>query len=265
MRLRWFKNLSPTLQYVASIALLSLIILLSISLSRHVGTFLFSFLSPPLQLTEYISSNAQQLITFQNLAQENKRLKNKVQLLSTELIQREEIALENERLRGLLSLPQKKSFPSQAALVIAKDSSNWTKTAIINKGSDDGVEKGAACIVNGALAGSIVEVFPFSSKITLITDFNSKIPAVVQKSREEGLLFGGPWGLRGKCKLKYVKEVSEGDIIVSSGLGNKYPKGLLIGEVIKIEEEKNNLYKIAEVKPAVDFSVLEEVGIIIEK
>ncbi|MBN3038650.1 MAG: rod shape-determining protein MreC [Candidatus Omnitrophica bacterium] len=266
MRLKWFQNLRPSVQIFVLAALLCVFVLLYLPFSKCVGSLIVSFLSPALSVSENISSNAQDFLAFQNLNEENKRLRGKLDQLTSQLVQLQDIALENERLRGLLSIPQKASYQAQAAIVISKDSSNWTKTVMINKGSVDGICKGATCVFHGSLVGTVIDVTALVSKVALITDFNSKIPAKIVRNREEGIVFGGWWGNSGFCRMKYIQKAEIGDKVITSGLGGIYPKGILIGEVESIaEEQKDKLYKIATVRPALELSNLEEIMVITQE
>lgn len=263
MRSKWFRNLNSTVQLSILSGAILLFLLLYISLSKYTKSTVTSLLLLPLKFSEGLSSNARQFLSFQDIVEENKRLKARVNNLNRQIIQLQQARLENERLRKLLSLPELASFQTQVALVIGKDSSNWTKTIIINRGTSNGLRKGMPVVLGAALVGKVIETYPLISKIALIVDFNSKVPAKVLHSREEGIVFGGLEKGDNICKMKYVQRIDVGDKIISSGLGGIYPKGLLIGEVVKVEEEKNRLYKIAEIRPAVDFSRLEEVVVIV--
>jgi len=236
-----------------------------IFLSRYIKPALTTLLSPSFKLCEGLSANARHLLSFQDLGSENKKLKGRIEDLTAELIRLEEAARENERLRGLLSFPKKPSYKTTAALLIGKDSSNWTKTVLLNKGTSGGIKEGLVVTSGANLVGRIIEVAPFTSKASLLIDFNSKIPAKIRHNREEGIVFGDFYRGKNICKMKYLQEVEIGDEIISSGLAGVYPKGLLIGKVIAVKEEKNRLYKVAEIQPAVDFSTLEEVLIIMKK
>ena len=262
MRLEWFRNFKAPFQVLIFSGLIFILFLFYISLSKFIKPTITSLLVPPLKLCEDISANARYFLRFQDLAEENKRLKTKINELTTQLVELQEASLENERLRGLLSLPQRKSLRSCAALLIGKDSSNWTKTVMINKGALNGIKKEMPVVLGANLLGKVTEVYPFASKAALIVDFNSKVPAKVMRSREEGIVFGTHQARRSVCKMKYIQDVEIGDKIISSGLGKIYPKGLLIGEVVAVQDEKNHLYKIAEINPAVNFSSIEEVMVI---
>ncbi len=242
-----------------------LLVVCCIFLSRYIRPALTTPLSPSFKLCEGFSANARYLLNFQDLTSENKKLKGQIDSLTGELIRLEEAARENERLRSLLSFPQEASYKTRAALLIGKDSSNWTKTVLLNKGASSGIKEGLVVTSGPNLVGRIIEAAPFASRASLLIDFNSKIPAKIRHSREEGIVFGDFYRGKSISKMKYLQEVEIGDEVISSGLGGVYPKGLLIGKVIRVEEEKNRLYKVAEIRPAVDFSRLEEVTVIIEQ
>ena len=263
MRLKWFKDLkTPIVQIFVLSGLIIVGIAFYIPLSKYIRPTVISLLSPPLKLCQGISSNARQFARFEDLLEKNKRLKSRIDKLTAQLGQIQEAWRENQRLRGLLSLPQRKSFQIQTALLIGKDSSNWTKTVLINKGTSSGIKKGQPCVLGASLVGKVIETAPNVAKVSLIVDFNCKIPVKILRTREEGIVFGTLEAGHNVCKMKYIQKAKIGDEVISSGLGRVYPRGLLIGKVVKVEEEKNKLYKLAEVQPAIDFSSLEEVMVI---
>lgn len=262
MRLKWFRNLNTPIQLLVLSGLILFFLIFYIPLSKYVKPAVASLLLPPLKLTEGISSSARQFLKFQDLTQENKKLKDKLDKLTAQLSKLEDLQLENQRLRSLLSLPERRLLSTQAALILSKDSSNWTKIVVVNKGTKSGIKVGMPVVLGENLVGKVIETYPSASKAALIIDFNSKIPAQILRTREEGVVFGTFAAGRNLCKIKYLHQVQIGDKVISSGLGDICPKGLLIGEVIKVEAGENNLYKVAQIKPAVDFTSLEEVMII---
>ncbi|MBL7084972.1 MAG: rod shape-determining protein MreC [Candidatus Omnitrophica bacterium] len=263
MSLRWFKSLNPIAKLLVLSGLIFALVAFYIPLSKYIKPAILSVLSPSLKFCEDISSNARQFFVFQDLIEENKRLKDEIDNLTAQLVQLQEAWQENQRLRGLLSLPKSKSFQTRTAFVIGKDSSNLTSTVMINKGTLNGVKKGMPVVLGAGLVGRVIEVSPNTAKVILIVDFNSKIPAKIAGSREEGVVFGN-FSKRGNlCKMKYIQKAQVGDEVISSGLGEIYPKGLLIGKIVAVEEGENRLYKIAEIQPKVNFSTMEEVMVII--
>lgn len=265
MRLKWFRSLAPTIQILISLVLIFFLVIIYVPVSKYIKATITFVLSPSLGLISDVSASAKEFLSFQNITEENKQLNKKIIQLNEQLLRLEEAALENERLRELLALPQKKSYKTTTALVIGKDSSNWTKTVLINQGSSAGIEKGMTVTQGANLAGKVSEVSKSTSKVMLLIDFNSKIPAKIKRTREEGIVFGD-FAVKGSlCRIKYIHQVAIGDQVISSGLGGVYPKGLLIGKISEINQEKHKLYKVAEIEPAIDFSKLEEVVVILEK
>jgi rod shape-determining protein MreC len=109
------------------------------------------------------------------------------------------------------------------------------------------------------LVGRTVEVGRRSTKVLLITDPNSKVGVLIARNRHGGVLIGRP---DARCRMIYISpdaDVSIGDKVITAGLGGIFPKGMLVGEVVKIDKEPGRLYKYAVVKPADDLSKLEEV------
>ena len=186
-------------------------------------------------------------------------LKTKVRELEKELAELNEVLLENERLHSLLGLKQTLKKSSIAALVIGRDPNNWSSVVFIDKGKNDGIVKDMVAISTKGLVGRIRELGKTMAKVMLINDIDSKVGAIVQRSREQGLLIGTP---EGNCKLIYLSldsDINKGDEVLTSGIGGTYPKGVLIGEVIEVAKEKARLYKYAIVKPSSELSKLEEV------
>jgi rod shape-determining protein MreC len=190
---------------------------------------------------------------------EKSDLKRMVRELENDLAELEENRLENERLRRLLGFKQKLGKVSIPALVIGRDPNNWSSVVFIDKGVNDGIAKDTVVISGQGLIGRVRESGKTSSKVMLINDVDSKVGAIVQRNREQGLLVGTPGGA---CKLIYLSfdsDVSEGDKILTSGMGGIYPKEILIGDVASVAKEKGRMYKYAIVEPSSELSKLEEV------
>lgn len=147
-----------------------------------------------------------------------------------------------ERLEGLLGLQSTYSLESTAARIVGGSSDAWSQTVTIDKGTIDGLEVGMAVCNSGGAIGQIVEVSASSSTVRLLTDENSGISAMVQRSRAQGILQGQP---DGSLLLNYVtadSDVSVGDIVITSGLGGVFPKGLLLGTVTSVNRASNATY-----------------------
>jgi rod shape-determining protein MreC len=190
---------------------------------------------------------------------EKEDLRRRISELENELVELEEIAHENKRLRNLLGFKQEIEKFSIPALVIGRDPSNWSSVVFIDGGARDGIAKDMVAISGKGLVGRIREVGDSMAKVMLINDIDSKVGAIVQRVREQGLLVGTT---EGNCKLIYLSldaDIVIGDKVLTSGMGGVYPKGIFIGHVVEVAKEKGRLYKYAVVEPSSKLSKLEEV------
>ncbi|MFW6146957.1 MAG: rod shape-determining protein MreC [Thermodesulfobacteriota bacterium] len=197
--------------------------------------------------------------------QENLRLKDQIDLLKLENSRYQEVLLTNKRLQDLLKFQDNIDDPVVPAMVSGWDSSGMFKSIIIDKGSHEGMAVNMAVVSSEGVVGRVVSVSPHYSQVLLVTDRNSAIDGLVQRSRSRGMLKG-----RGSdyCYFDYVIktcEIEEGDTIVTSGLGGIFPKGLHLGRVEHVEDSSSKLFKDVRVIPAVNFNKLEEVLVILTK
>lgn len=212
----------------------------------------------------YVTGNIWELVT---IHEQNKMLRNEVEQLRVQNLQASEFAAENARLRSLLGYKQAATqFDMLAARVIGRESSTWSSVIVINKGFADGVQPDMAVVTEKGLVGRIVEVGPKSSKVQLITDPRSSVGTLVQRpeSRVAGIVEGqmdNPTMPR-MINIPKNADVKEGDVIVTSGFGGIFPKGIVIGKVFEIRNDPGGLLKIAVIESGVDFQKLEDVMII---
>ena len=196
------------------------------------------------------------------IEKENKNLKNKINEFKAALISYQEGYLEAQRLRKLLDLRDDYNYHFISARVIGREQAALSKTILINKGTVNGLKTGMPVIAPPGLIGRLVDVSWHASKVLLFIDENSNVGAIIQRTRTQGIISGaGPRGLI----LKYIsktQDVKEGDVIVSSGMGGVFPKGLLIGQVSHVDRQDASLFLKINVAPFVDFSKLEEILIL---
>lgn len=181
--------------------------------------------------------------TLSDLRSQNEELTARV----AELEEAEETAT---RLEGLLGLQSTYNLDSTAARIIGESSDAWSRTVTINKGTADGLAINMPVCNSAGIIGQIIEVSANTATVRLITDENSGVSAMVQSTRAQGILQGQP---DGTLRLEYVTvdaDVKEGDIIVSSGIGGVYPKGLPLGTVATVIREDNATYYTITVTPA---------------
>lgn len=192
----------------------------------------------------------------EELRQQNQRLRTRVAEL-------EESRLENERLRSLVELTQTQDLASVAARVIGRPTNSWEGAIIIDRGSDDGVTVGMPVIGSGGLLGQTVSVTGGSARVRLITDQRSGVAAMIQRSRAEGIVRGS---IDGSLSFDFVSTettLTPGDVVITSGMGGVYPKGIVIGEVTDIRLLDNSLFQEIDVEAAARLSGLEEVLVIV--
>ena len=197
-----------------------------------------------------------------HLQRENVMLKQRMAELQKENHQMKEMALANERLYKLLQFREKISPSVTAAEVIGQDPSSWFKSVTINKGEKDGVRGGMAVISPEGVVGQILKTAPHYSTVLLITDYNSAIDSIIQRTRAKAIVEGKG---ENRCQLKYLlrtEEVMVGDGVVTSGLSGNFPKGLMVGEVRKVDKKGHGVFQYAELIPSVDLTKLEEVLVI---
>ena len=197
---------------------------------------------------------------------ENERLKDQVNQLITENNRLIEYRQENACLRKLLSFQEAvgSNYSLIAARVIARNPENWYSTLSIDKGQIQGIEKNMPVINDVGLVGRVINVAPDSAEVLLIIDREGAVGGMVQQSRVPGVVEGyGPnTDLLQMIHLAHDAPVYRNQVVITSGLGGIFPKGLRIGYVNNVVPEANGLMKRAYLQPFVDFDRLEEVMVI---
>ena len=194
-------------------------------------------------------------------------LKRENESLKAEQNRYSEVLAENIRLRNLLKFKQGyTSYNMVGASVIERDYGGWTHTMVIDRGEDSGIKKYMPVIIPSGLVGFVSEVYMNSSRVQLLLDPRTTVGGIVQRpaSRVVSMVSGnsGNPGLLSFMSLPKESDVIKGDIIVTSGYGGVYPKGLVIGTVEQVDVDSEGGTQSAEIRPAADFAHMEEVFII---
>lgn len=243
------------------ILLLLKIILLSILIINYQSTGELSF--PKLNIAQFLSPIFYIKNIFKDLfvlKDENENLKK--QLIELTLQQKSYHALieENKRLKYLLGLKESNKDVIAVANVVSKGSNKFLKTIWIDKGSNHGIKKGYPVVTHNGLVGKVISVKSDYSEIILITDPNFSVAVRIDRNRVEGILSG-----KGKnCIIKYVpleEEILTGDRLITSGLDEVFPEGILVGTVKSIDKKKG-LFQLIEVIPMQPENKIEEVAVI---
>jgi rod shape-determining protein MreC len=191
--------------------------------------------------------------------QENERLQTRVRELERRGTPQREMEIMNRRLKRLLALERELPTRAVAAAVTARDASVWFQSLTLNKGELDGIQSGMPVMAPEGVVGLISSTSLHASRVLLLTDPNSGIDVLVQRTRVRGIVSGL---LEQGTTLKYVKrsdDVQVGDRVIASGLDGVFPKGLPVGRVTKVSRKDRGLFLYAEVTPDADASRLEEV------
>jgi rod shape-determining protein MreC len=194
---------------------------------------------------------------------ENQRLVQELQQLQAENLRLQEVALENLRFQQLLDFKQASNLQLAAARVVGRDPTNWYRTIMINKGERNGLRVDMGVISPAGVVGRIIKTTPVASQVLLLTDRNSSVAALIHRTRDEGLIEGTEGGLARMKYLPMLSEVNRGDVVLTSGLAGSFPKGLIIGQVSEVYKKEDGLFQVAQIQPAVDFTKLEEVLVIL--
>ncbi len=197
-----------------------------------------------------------------NVNMENTLLKNDIEKLREENNQLKEALLLNNRLKEMVAFKQEAAQTVGAASVIGIVSSGWIKTITINKGVSDGIRRDMVIATPLGIVGRIIDAQPATSNALLLTDPRCAIDVIVQRTRIKGIAEGNG---ADRLVLKYVRhedDIQVGDILISSGLGGIFPKGMAVGEVVHVEKGEDNFFMDVELKPSADLKRLEDVLII---
>jgi rod shape-determining protein MreC len=207
----------------------------------------------------------QRYVYLVHVKEENRLLREIIEEMKQERVALLEYRGENERLRSLLGFKEVFPRPLLPAEIIGRDLSGWFQTAVIDRGTRDGIEEGMAVVSVQGIVGQVMESSKGFSRVLLITDPNNSVAALIQRSRARRIVVGNGHQL---CRLKYLhrsEDVQPGDLVLASGLDGVFPKGILIGTVLSAETRDPELFQRVVVKPSVDFPKLEEVMVLCEK
>lgn len=195
--------------------------------------------------------------------EENSLLRNETAELKNRINSLQEVVYENQRLKELLNVKETTGYKVTTARIIGKSHNSFFNTLLIDKGVNDNVIKDMAVISKDGLVGKILISSANTSKVLLITDRNSNVDVLIQRSRDSAIAEG----VDGLIHLKYLSKDADvllGDVVVTSGIGGVFKKGSVIGTVSRIENKAGNMFQYVEVKPSTDFSKLEEVLVMTE-
>lgn len=198
-----------------------------------------------------------------NIKKESADLRSQNNELLSRLQAFEELQSENDRLKSLLEFKQSSKMQLVGAEVMGRDLLSDHNTLQINKGTSHGLKAGQAVITTKGVLGYIFRPELFSSQVMLITDRYSVVDGIIQRTRARGIVEGKNLT---QCQLKYIEraeDVQEGDLVVTSGLDNIFPKGFPVAKVDFVEKKNYSVSLKVDLVPVVDPNKVEEVFVIL--
>ncbi|MFP5504096.1 MAG: rod shape-determining protein MreC, partial [Candidatus Sericytochromatia bacterium] len=211
-------------------------------------------------VTTAATDSVERVQALHRLEVENAELKKKVDALESLLVTRDEQAAENQRLHGLLKLqvPQE-AEPKTVARVIGRNPDNWHQRVLLDKGTASGAPLKGVLLNQRGLIGHVVTTSPHTSLGALLTDPASAVPVINMRTRSAGVVVGQGDGWPVLRYMEQPEKWKVGDRLITSGLGSIYPKGILVGKIIRLKTAENTFFPELRVEPAVELERLEEV------
>ena len=218
-----------------------------------------------------VASVASAIAEIDRLRTDNGSLRDENARLEAENARLDEIKRENDLLTGLLQLRNGFEFRTAAASVIGRESSEFRRTVMLDKGTDDGIAVGDVVVASGgALAGRVTDVGPDSSTVLLLTDAGSTVIGQLVPTAAKGQVVGQLGGVLVMNQIDSGERIGLGDEVVTaglelaSGIRSPYPKGLLIGQVVDVKRDANDVVQTAFLQPTADLDKLEYALVILD-
>ena len=263
---------SSSLHHWKTILLVLVVVgLLFLALSGYLSPSVKFAVNPLIDLQRWFSlrySAVYQFVTIPRdvvtLQQRNEELEIEVARLQTQVIELQQQLREAQVLYALLDFARARPESQySAASVIGRDPSPFLHYIIIDHGSDDGIRHGMPVVTERGLVGRIDAVTAGASRVQLLTDPGFGVNVRIQPAEVYALTQGS---LTGDISVEMVPQditLHSGDIILTSGLGGKFPPDVLIGQVVTVRKQETGLFQSASVQPTVDFSSLRAVLVIV--
>ncbi len=261
----------PTLLFIVVLSLLFVLMSLS-SRTRYIGETrtmfersVMTLFSPVPKSVNWIGQTAADMyhgyLDMRRSVAENLELHRKVIQLATDNLKLHQSEGDLKRLRSLLGYSEQFSIPTTMAQAIMLDTSGRFKSIIIDRGSNADIQVNDAVVNASGLIGRVVLTTKDLAKVQLVTDGNSSVGVLIERTRRQGVLRGDGTGGAQLFDIPSLADVQPGDKVLTAGIDGIYPKGIPVGVIAKAEKGQD-LFKTIFVKPSVDFGSIEEVIIL---
>lgn len=232
-------------------------------IERAVMTVFAPVLKPAARVSRFFGEAWDGYINLVHVHQENRTLLQQVKELNARITAGNEVYQANQRLTRLLDMKNSIKAPTLAASVVGEDITSWFRTLVIDRGSSSGLREGMAVVAADGVVGQVIKVSDSSARVLLLTDHSSGIAATIQRSRARGVVKGKGEGL---CSLEFAtreEDVKVGDMVVTSGVGGVFLKGVSIGEVTMVKRGEYGIFQTVTIRPSVNSAHLEEVLVVL--
>lgn len=214
---------------------------------------------------DFLGDGWDQYVALVGVGEENVRLRGRISVMAEENLQLREALVASGRLQQIAEMREGFEIPMLPSELVGGDASPWFRSVLFDRGRVHGVRSGMPVISEDGLVGLVTSASRYSGRSMLLLDRQSAVDGTVQRSRARGIVRG-----RGVDDLEFEfvvrgGDVRVGDVIVTSGLGGVYPKGLRIGRVTKVSDPGARLIQHATIDPAVDFGRLEQVFVMLRR
>ncbi|MEE8474326.1 MAG: rod shape-determining protein MreC [Myxococcota bacterium] len=214
---------------------------------------------------DFLGDGWDHYVALVGVGEENVRLRGRISVMAEENLQLREALVASGRLQQIAEMREGFEIPMLPSELVGGDASPWFRSVLFDRGRVHGVRSGMPVISEDGLVGLVTSASRYSARSMLLLDRQSAVDGTVQRSRARGIVRG-----RGVDDLEFEFVVRGGDVrvddvIVTSGLGGVYPKGLRIGRVTKVSDPGARLIQHATIDPAVDFGRLEQVFVMLRR
>jgi rod shape-determining protein MreC len=214
---------------------------------------------------EFVQDAWRHYVSILEVGQRNEELSSRLVLLEEENLQLREALVASGRLERIAEIRADFEVPMLSSELVGVDPSPWFRSVLVDRGQTHGVRSGMPVISELGLVGLVTATSTRAAKAKLVLDRQSAVDGIVQRSRSRGIVRG-----RGTDQLDFEfvvrgSDVRIGDVVISSGLGGVYPKGIRIGEVSSVSDPGSELLQTAKLVPAVDFGRLEQVFVMLRR
>jgi rod shape-determining protein MreC len=214
---------------------------------------------------EFLQDTWRNYVSIVHVGERNEELTSRLVLLEEENLQLREALVASGRLERIAEIRADFEVPMLSSELVGVDPSPWFRSVLIDRGKTHGVRSGMPVISELGLVGLVTATSTRTAKAMLVLDRQSAVDGIVQRSRSRGIVRG-----HGTDQLDFEfvvrgSNVRIGDVVISSGLGGVYPKGIRIGEVASVSDPGSELLQTAKLTPAVDFGRLEQVFVMLRR